>query len=275
MNKICLTLIFSLFLKFIIYSLPNEFDLRMEELYTSIDTYNIPKEWIDENIDNENFEIYSIVPELFSKMAENKYKNQELSLNDYMANFGVDEKVKNGLVFIEKYGELLTEVENKNGIHYEIITSLLAIETNYGNKKYTGNFYLFPTLLTQFLLMPQRRKFALRELYHLYLLKKEKSIDYSYIKGSFAGASGLGQFIPSSIYSFFIDSNNKENEIDIFSMEDNIASIENYLKKNGLNGETIQDDEKLYNAIYSYNRSDAYVKTVIYIYKELYKYRQN
>ena len=273
MKKIFIPILLCFFSIFCAISIPNEYQTRMEELNKKIAEYNISLEWFKQNIDNSDFKIYYNIPKLFSNMAENRYKNYELTLDYYMKNFKVEDKVKKGLIFIENNKELLFYTENKNGIHNELIVALLAIETDFGNKKYIGEFYIFPCLITQYLLMPKREEFALRELYYLYLLKSERAIDLSYTKGSFAAASGLGQFIPSSIYSFFIDSNSDDQYIDIFSVDDNITSIENYLYKNGLNGENITDKKELYKAVYSYNRSDAYVKTVIYIYKELYKNR--
>ncbi|HOV13469.1 MAG TPA: lytic murein transglycosylase [Spirochaetota bacterium] len=272
--KKCAIYIYILFISALnIFSQDPEFQTKLEELYKNAEAFNIPKEWLKENLENSKFEIYYSIPKLFTNMAENRVKKSDLTFEEYLRNFGVDDKVKNGLLFIEEHKEILTVIENRNGIHNELIVALLAIETNFGNKKFFGNFFLFPSLVSQYLLMPKKEEFALRELSYLYLLKKEKNIDYSYIKGSFAGAVGLGQFIPSFVYNFFIDSNLIDSDTDVFSLDDNIASIENYLSKHGLNYDTINDDKSIYEAVFAYNRSDAYVKAVVYIYKELYKNR--
>jgi hypothetical protein len=69
--------------------------------------------------------------------------------------------------------------------------------------------------------------------------------------------------------SFYLDSNDNFSDIDIYSLEDNIVSIENYLYKNGLSAKNINNYESRYKAVYSYNHSDSYVKAVLYMYDKL------
>ena len=257
-----------LYYTFILFAQNQEYQQKFEELYRDIERYGISNDWLKENLDNKNFLIYQEIPKLFSNMAENRVKKSELTLQDYMNNFDIASKVKRGLEFIKDNNDLLNKVESRNGIHKELIISILAIETNFGSKKYFGNFYLFPTLVTVYF-NARKSKFALRELQYLYLLKLFRAIDYSYIKGSFAGAVGLGQFIPSSIFNFFVDTDMNDDDLDIFAMDDNIASIENYLFKHGLNSKTMDDLDKVYYAVFAYNRSDAYVKAILEIYNKL------
>jgi Membrane-bound lytic murein transglycosylase B len=117
-----------------------------------------------------------------------------------------------------------------------------------------------------------RKKFAVREITALYKFSLMTEHPPQYFTSSYAGAIGWGQFIPSSLLAFFIDSNGLDDDIDPFDIEDTIFSVENYLYKNKLTGENIGDYDSKYKAVFAYNHSDAYVKAVLYIYDGLRKY---
>jgi membrane-bound lytic murein transglycosylase B len=74
------------------------------------------------------------------------------------------------------------------------------------------------------------------------------------------------------LLAFFIDSNGIDDDIDPFSIDDTIFSVENYLYKNNLTGENIGDYDSKYKAVFAYNHSDVYVKAVLYIYDGLRDY---
>ena len=92
--------------------------------------------------------------------------------------------------------------------------------------------------------------------------------------GSFLGASGFAQFMPSSLMNCFINSNFNDDDIDIYSVEDTIFSIQNYLYMNKLNKLNINIYESRYYSVFRYNPSKAYVDAVLMIYDELRKFRK-
>ena len=205
-------------------------------------------------------------------MAENRVSRKERDFEWYKMYMGLDIKIKNARPFIEKYIEILEQTEKKHGIHYELITAILGIETSYAtNNKNLGNFYIFSTLISQYIFMPKRKKWAIRELISLYEFSKKINKSVFYFVGSFAGACGWAQFIPTSHLKYFVDTQNIDKNIDIYTVDDNIMSIENFLYNQGLTGENINLLKSRYYAIYRYNPSDVYVQAVLYIYDALRK----
>ncbi len=241
---------------------------KMKELKNKLVGNNVPEDWITANFQNKKFKIYQRMPEYFKNMAEKKVDSKEKSFEWYKQFFGLDKRIIKAGEFIDKNIDVLKKIESLNGIHYELIVAILAVETNFADINSRGNFFVFNALVSQYVLMPERENFALKELIALYNFTLKSGKDtYSFI-GSFAGACGWGQFLPSSLMKFFRDSPNDDG-IDIYSLEDNLYSIENYLYSHNLNGRNIDYRQALYDAIYSYNPDDTYVKGIIYIYDKL------
>ncbi len=245
------------------------YEKEISELKTALINSGVDKEWLEAGFSLDQFKIYPEIATLFGRMAENRVKNKEKDFEWYKNHFGLDLKSRLGKGFLEKHKEALDAAEVRNGIHRELVAAIIGMETNYGDKLYIGRFGVFNALASQYVLMEKRQKFALNELIALYRFSRQINRPIEYFKGSFAGASGLGQFIPSSLVSFFIDLNGNPYDTDIYSMDDTISSVENYLFRHRLNGTTINDTETLYKAVFAYNRSDAYVRAVIYIYEKL------
>ena len=139
-------------------------------------------------------------------------------------------KVKKGLNFFNRNSELIKDVEKKYNIEKELLLSLMGIETNYGS--YLGKMDILSSLAT--LSYDKRRsKFFTNELLILLKLIDTNQVDYQTLYGSWAGAFGFFQFMPSTIQNHAIDFN-MDNYIDLKNPEDAYASAGNYLKKNGL-----------------------------------------
>ena len=229
----------------------------------------VPDGWLAENLNHNNFRVYHSVVRSFTNMPEHQVQRGERDDDWYMRNFGVDDKVRRGPAFKQAHLETLEAAEKRFGIHYELIMAILAIESDYANPRWRGNFYTFPTLVSQYILLPRRQRFAVNELVALYHFSKFTENDTYHFIGSFAGAAGWGQFIPTSMRGYYVDSNNNPKDIDIYCIDDTIHSIANYLNKHGLNSGNIGNYRSRYNAVHAYNKSDAYVKAVLYIYDKL------
>tara|TARA_B100001057_G_scaffold370807_1_gene374801 strand:+ start:934 stop:1935 length:1002 start_codon:yes stop_codon:yes gene_type:complete len=140
-------------------------------------------------------------------------------------------KVKKGLNFYKNKNQLINNIEKKYQIEKELLLALMGIETNYG--KYVGKMDILSSLAT--LSYDKRRsEFFTNELLILLNLIETKQVDYKTLYGSWAGAFGFFQFMPSTIKYHAIDFNN-DNHIDLKNSEDAYASAANYLKKMGWN----------------------------------------
>ena len=138
-------------------------------------------------------------------------------------------KLNTGVDFYKNNRELIDQVEFEFGVEKELLLSLMGIETNFGT--YVGKMDILSSLAT--LSFDQRRSdFFTNELITLLLLIESKKIDYKSLYGSWAGAFGFFQFMPSTITNYAID-HNKDNHIDLKNNEDAYPSAANYLKKIG------------------------------------------
>lgn len=137
--------------------------------------------------------------------------------------------IDTGKAMLAKYKDILDRVEREIGVDREIVVAIWGIETRYGKNQ--GSFNVFQTLNTLFDAYPRRSKFFRGQLVHFLLLCKENGVDPKTINGSYAGAFGQTQFIPSSFraYALSFDGDDKQ---DVWnSVPDILASIANYLKQ--------------------------------------------
>ncbi len=140
-------------------------------------------------------------------------------------------KIKKGIKFYNENITLINEVEDKYGIEKELLLSLMGIETNFGT--YVGKMDILSSLST--LSYDKRRsKFFTNELIILLKLIDSNQIDYQTLYGSWAGAFGFFQFMPSTIKNHAVDFND-DDYIDLKNPFDSYASAGNYLKNMGWN----------------------------------------
>ena len=138
-------------------------------------------------------------------------------------------KIKKGLDFYKKNKNIINNVENKFNVEKELLLSLMGIETNYGS--YVGKMDILSSLST--LSFDKRRsEFFTNELLILLKLVESDKIDYKTLYGSWAGAFGFFQFMPSTIKNYAIDYNG-DNFIDLKDSTDAYASAANYLSNIG------------------------------------------
>ncbi len=139
------------------------------------------------------------------------------------------EKVKKGLLLYSKEKKLINEIEENFLVEKELLLALMGIETNFG--KYLGKMDIISSLAT--LSFDKRRSaFFTSELLILLKLIDQGVIDKDILYGSWAGAFGNFQFMPSTIKSYALDYN-KNSNIELKKIEDSFASAANYIKKIG------------------------------------------
>ncbi len=149
----------------------------------------------------------------------------------YVSKRANSKKVDIGVKTYKKNSSLISEVEKKFKVEKELLLSLMGIETNFG--KYLGKMDILSSLAT--LSYDKRRSdFFTRELIIALKLIDSKKIKPEELYGSWAGAFGNFQFMPSTIKNNAIDYNN-DSLIDLKSPEDSFASAANYLSKMGWN----------------------------------------
>ena len=138
-------------------------------------------------------------------------------------------KLKQGLEIYEQNQELINKIEKEFKVEKELMLALMGIETNFGN--YVGKMDILSSLAT--LSFDKRRsEFFTNELITLLRLIETKKVDHKSLYGSWAGAFGFFQFMPSTIDNYAIDYNNNK-EINLKNNIDAFASAANYLSKIG------------------------------------------
>jgi len=139
------------------------------------------------------------------------------------------QKVSAGIKLYELNKDFINSVDNKFSVEKELLLALMGIETNFGT--YVGKMDILSSLAT--LSYDQRRSdFFTKELITILQLIDEGKIDHNILYGSWAGAFGFFQFMPSTIDNYAIDYD-KNNIIELKSTKDSFASAANYINKIG------------------------------------------
>lgn len=204
-------------------------------------------------------QIYSVFSDprivLYPEILEKRGKG----LNYMSRKFGLltRKSIERGRKMLRENRKILTDVSTRYLVEPEVLVAIYRVETNFGT--YLGPSPVFNNLLTLTLLENRRSDWAEEELINLMVLARLNSIDPLSIKGSWAGAFGLCQFVPTSYLKYGADGNG-DGVIDLFLFADAMASIANYLKEHGWDRGKL---DKKKQAIYAYNHCDNYVQAVL------------
>ncbi|MEN8142473.1 MAG: lytic murein transglycosylase [Thermodesulfobacteriota bacterium] len=148
---------------------------------------------------------------------------------EYYPRFITAKSINEGRKKLRIYKTLLDRIEKELKVEREIIVAIWGIESRYG--KHKGAFNMFRTLNTMFDAYPRRSDFYRKQLIHFLLLCRENNVDPMTITGSYGGAFGQTQFIPSSFREYAVDFD-KDSRRDVWaSVPDVLASIANYLHR--------------------------------------------
>ena len=149
----------------------------------------------------------------------------------YREIFVTDKRTRQGVAFMRKHGETLARAQTETGVPASIIAAILGVETFYG--RITGSYRVVNALATLAFDYPPRSEFFTRELRHFLILTREQGLEPLALRGSYAGAMGYGQFMPSSYRSYAVDFDG-DGSVDIWDNPvDAIGSVANYLKQHG------------------------------------------
>ncbi len=195
-------------------------------------------EFIAEMVKRHNFDAASLTKVLKQTIvsqtildAISKPAEKKLTWHKYRQIFIQEKRINEGVVFMQKYASKLSEAERKFGVPAEIITAIIGVETFYGRN--AGSYRVVDALNTLAFHYPKRANFFRSEFEHFLLLAREQGFDPVSLKGSYAGAMGMPQFISSSYRHFAIDFDG-DSIIDIWgNPNDAIGSVANYFSEHG------------------------------------------
>ena len=150
---------------------------------------------------------------------------------EYRPIFIVPARIANGVTFWNENRTALARAEKEYGVPAEIIVAIIGVETNYGRNM--GSWQVIDALTTLAFDYPPRAPFFRSELVNYFILTREQGHNPLEFKGSYAGAMGFGQFMPSSYRNFAVDFSG-DGFTDIWNNPtDAIGSVANYFKKHG------------------------------------------
>jgi len=156
---------------------------------------------------------------------------EDLAWYKYRRIFLKDTRIKKGVRFWIKHEASLNRAEDVYGIPPQIIISIIGVETQYG--QYKGKDKVMDSLATLAFHYPKRANFYRGELEQFLLLTREQNIDPLSLKGSYAGAMGIPQFISSSYREFAVDFDTDGKKDLWLNPVDAIGSVANYFNRHG------------------------------------------
>ncbi len=200
----------------------NEFDIWLNSFKIVAGKKGISKNTINNVLANAKF-----LPKVieYDRRQPEHYEDTDT----YIKKRANESRVINGKLIYDTNKKLINEIEKKFNVEKELLLALMGIETNFG--EYLGKMDIISSLAT--LSFDKRRSdFFTKELITLLKLIDNKIINPNILFGSWAGAFGNFQFMPSTIKKYAVDYN-KNNNIELKDIEDSIASAANYINKIG------------------------------------------
>lgn len=148
----------------------------------------------------------------------------------YKNKFITPSNLSRGVEFWNNYKKELQQAYNQYGVPPEIIVGIIGVETGWG--RVMGKTKIIDALSTLAFYYPRRAQYFTDELEHFLIMCRDESVDPFDLSGSFAGAMGYGQFMPSAFRNHAVDFNN-DGHIDLWDPVDAIGSVANYFKAHG------------------------------------------
>ncbi|MBN2331544.1 MAG: lytic murein transglycosylase [Deltaproteobacteria bacterium] len=216
-------------------------------------------------------------------IAKNLKQVEKKASYDY---FLTDKPLQLARNFLDQNHDWLTKMETGSPVPKELVVAIFLLESHFG--RYDGRYPLlqvfaslslcdqepvlqqtydllcqsYPQLDYQWLVKRATRKSSWAYGQLKALLQMGEKVDVAELKGSWAGAFGIPQFIPASLLSYGVDGNG-DGRIDLYDYHDAAASVVNYLERHGWQPHMTADQEE--KIIWSYNHSALYVKTILAI----------
>ncbi len=167
-------------------------------------------------------------PQIIESM-EKPYEKKNWDV--YKAIFLTDQRVNEGVQFWKANQSTLVRVEREYGVPADLIVAIIGVETLYGKRQ--GNYRVLDALTTLAFYYPKRSEFFTKELGEYLLLCREHHVPATEFIGSYAGAIGMPQFMPSSYRFYAVDFHHKGKADLVREDKDVISSVANYFAKHG------------------------------------------
>lgn len=145
----------------------------------------------------------------------------------YSAKFLNEDRISKGLQFWNDYSETLERASRRYGVPPEYVVAIIGVETHYGRNM--GKTQVIDALGTLAFDFPRRSEYFTKELEEFLVMTRNEGLDPFTPRGSYAGAMGYGQFMPSSFHRFAVDFND-DGKRDLWNAQDAIGSVANYFK---------------------------------------------
>ncbi len=246
---------------------------------------SLQKRLVEDGLDKHRISELYKRPEVYfeTKGVSRFLVHREASLNYHQ--FTSKKSIRNALKYMEQHQQILELTEKVYGVDKEVITAIILVETRLGIL--LGGPSVLNTLSTMAALadpdvrnmfwgkvskstrltreqfdkwVKRKSSWAYKELKAFLKYTAKENMDPAAVSGSYSGALGIGQFMPTNILAFAQDGDNNDS-IDVFNHSDAIASIANYLKHYGWYPGI--DGKKASKVIYHYNHSRQYVDTIL------------
>jgi len=188
-------------------------------------TYGVDRQYIRDTLAQAEYK-QSIID------AINRPAEKVKPWSEYRPIFMTDARIDGGRAFYAENRSALDRIAAQTGVPAEYVVAIIGVETSYG--RITGNYRVLDALYTLAFSHPRRAPFFAGELAQLFALTKEEpQLDILTIKGSYAGAMGMGQFMPSSYRNWARDGDG-DGRRDLFTHKPDVfASIANYFVVHG------------------------------------------
>ena len=246
---------------------------------------SLQKRLIEDGLDKDRiFELYKRSEVYFETKGVSRFLvHREASLN--YNQFTSKKSIRNALKYMEQHQKVLETAEKTYGVDKEIITAIILVETRLGSL--LGGPSVLNTLSTMAALadpdvrnmfwgkvskstrltrkqfekwVKRKSSWAYKELKAFLSYTAKENMDPAAVPGSYSGAMGIAQFMPTNILALARDGND-DGQINLFDHSDAIISIASYLKHYGWYSGI--DGKKAYKVIYHYNHSRQYVDTIL------------
>lgn len=150
---------------------------------------------------------------------------------EYRERFMTEQRIAEGAKFMIEHRKRLEQAQKETGVAPEYVVAIIGVETFYGRS--TGKWRVLDALATLAFDYPPRAEFFRKELAQFIALSREESLDPLTALGSYAGAMGAPQFMPSSYRAYAVDGGDDSKRNLFADWDDIIASVANYFKKHG------------------------------------------
>ena len=239
-------------------------DPAFQQVWSYLENKDVSREYVVSIFLDSEIQIHPQIIDSFNNPYEKK------SWDEYRKIFMTDKRAMGGIEFFRENSELVMQVSDSMRVDPYLLVSLVGIESNYG--RHYGQYTVFNALYTLIHQLPRKGKWASRELAEFILLCHGNKIDPHSISGSYAGAFGYGQFIPSSFNNYAIDFDG-DSVRHHDEWPDVLGSIANYLLKNGYKpgADNYSKGSPNWESVFAYNRSNNYVGVVMELRQEIKK----